>query len=229
MRYLIMHTASLYYWFDNYEATLDERIHAILDAGADGVELSNGTGILSWQPAPETLERLKQVVVAIHAEVGARFGVKPEELKDVATRLPNLSHIVFHPDELTPEEAQQLSDLPFYATLENMGGKVNQWQTADQLNPPVGVGVTFDTAHAQESGVMVDSFKITPYEVHLSLTNQDYYNLWGYRTGHAMTQFDPDRFPEVPSASPIVTLEGLVPPDKDLLRDEIKFVRSKLT
>lgn len=226
MNHLLVHTASLYYWFDDYAATLDDRISAILDAGADGVEISNGATIISWEPSKEILDRLRDKVIALHAEVGAGFGVSPADLIDVIKRLPNVSHVVFHPDELTSDELKTLPYLPFKSTLENMDSRNRDWQQVARLNIP-GIGLTFDTSHAMETGAQLGS--VVPQEIHLSLSNEgDYYTTWGYTTHQAMTTLDPDKFPYVPSASPIVTIEGLIPPDVQLLKNEIEFVRSKL-
>lgn len=230
---LIIHLASLYYWFDDYEAHLDDRIHAALDAGLDGVEISNGPSILAWQPAPETIERLKDKLVTIHAETGPAFGVSLYDLTEAILRLPlEVANVTFHPDELTPNELRQLNKLPFPASIENMDARRTDWRTAGEVRPAIypGVGFTFDTAHAEENGLALLHYTpmFAPVETHLSIPNKDYYGEWGYNTGHALTQFRPDEFPQVPSACPIVTLEGLVPPDMGVLREEVRFVRGRL-
>lgn len=232
MRYLIIHTASLYYWFDDYEASLDERIHAALDAGLDGVEISNGPSILNWQPDKETIKRLQDKVVTIHAELGGDFGYGFDEWAKAVKRLPlKIAWAVFHPDELKPGEFSKLLKLPFPATIENMDAGCLKDITIQQLRRtiPRGVGFTFDTAHAEENGLDWQHFNsLTPLETHLSIPNDNYYTDWGYNTRHALTQMRPDDFPAVPSSCPVVTLEGLVPPDMDMLKDEVKFVRGRL-
>lgn len=232
---LIIHTASLYYWFDDYSQTLDDRIHAALDAGLDGVEISNGPDILTWQPPPETIKRLQDCLVTVHAEVGQAFGVTVAQLVEKLKTLPfDIKNVVFHPDELTPAEWGQLAMLPFPVSIENMDAQQSDWRTVQELkvSVPEGVGMTFDTAHAEENGLAYSDYQATflPVETHLSICNDNdnYYQQWGYQTRHALTQFRPDDFPQVPSACPIVTLEGLVPPDIDILKDEVEFARDKL-
>lgn len=234
MQALIIHTTSLYYWWPNYESHLDDRIHAALDAGLDGIEISNGPSILTWQPDKETIERLKGKVVTIHAEVGESFGVSLEALVKALTRLPfEIANVVFHPDELGAYELSQLGKLPFPVSLENMDSCNGDYKTVSEVKRVMapGVGFTYDTAHAEENGLNTTHFTraLQPIETHLSLfNNEDYYGLWGYSTRHSLTHFAPDRFPEVPRGCPIVTIEGLVPPDMDILKDEVKFVRGQL-
>lgn len=233
MTKVLIHTASLYYWFPDYEKHLDDRIHAALDAGLDGVEISNGPSMINWKPALETVERLKNKTVCIHAEIGESFGVSLNELIESLNKLPfQVSNLVIHPDELTPAELANLHQITFPVSLENMDSHCDNWRLPSELSAVVNVdiGLTFDTAHAEENGLsFADFLSFSPVETHLSIANtEDFYRDWGYSTHHALTVFRPDNFPQVPRACPIITLEGLVPPDKDMLKYEIDFVKSKL-
>lgn len=223
---IIVHTASLYFWQseDEYTKKLDERIHAILDAGADGVEISNGPGIMTWSPAPETIRRLRDKTVTIHAELF--WGITLDKLAEIIRRLPfNIKNVIFHPDELI--DFEKLSDFPFPASIENMDPTRDDWRTVEEVQKVIrpGIGFTLDTAHAEDNDLPISHYKplFIPVETHLSIKNEGYYP--DYNTPHALTQFRPDDFPQVPSACPIVTIEGVVPPDIDILKDEIEFVR----
>lgn len=236
---LIIHTCSFYQLYNgdaDYERHdhLEERIHLALDCGLDGVELSNGPSLLTWQPTKETLKRLEGKVVTIHAEVYHRLGIGLKEWLEGILRLPlTIANVVFHPDELDPHELAQLSTLPFPVSIENMDKR----RPADLCYPigvkrltSKGVGLTYDTAHSEEWGMNWDDYRpvfAAPVETHLSIPNFGYYDEQGWQTGHALTVFRPNRFPVVPSSSPIVTLEGVVP-SPEMLKEEVRFVRGQL-
>lgn len=228
MQSLIIHTASLYYWFSPYESTLDDRIHAALDASLDGVEISNGPALIEWRPCRDTIRRLRGKTVTIHAELSP--DVTLDTLRRAIARLPfAVANVVFHPNELTPTELIELSAMPFWTSLENMDPTKDGWHTADELKRAMwpSVGFTLDTAHAEDHGLPVSHFRplFTPAETHLSISNDNYYD---FDTAHAMTHLRPNDFPHVPSGCPIVTLEGVVPASIDVLDREVEFVRSRL-
>lgn len=227
---LIIHTASLYYWFEPYEKTLDERIHACLDAGLDGVEISNGPSILTWQPRRDTRRRLRNKTVTIHAELYPHLGITLEEWVKAIQRLPfEISNTVFHPDELSPEQLPELARLPFPTSIENMDPTRSDWRTVQETQKAIypGVGFTLDTAHAADNNLPISHFEplFVPAETHLSIPNDNYYD---FNTAHAMTHLAPDSFPHVPSACPTVTIEGVVPLSIEALENEVQFVRSRL-
>jgi hypothetical protein len=227
---LIIHTASLYYWFSPYEQTLDERIHAALEAGLDGVEISDGPSIVTWRPHPDTVRRLRGKTVTVHAELYPHLGVTLDEWAKAIQRLPfSIANTVFHPDELTPDQFPQLAQLPFPASIENMDRSRDDWRKVKEVERVIysGVGFTYDTAHAEENKLPAKHFKRlwVPAETHLSIPNQGYFD---FDTAHAMTHLRPNKFPEIPSTCPIVTLEGVVPPTMEALENEVRFVRSKL-
>lgn len=233
MQKLIMHVASLYFWHpDDYEERLDDRIHAALDAGLDGVEISNGVeGILTWRPHPDTLQRLRNCTVTLHAELNPAIGFTLSRWLKAVSSLPfDISNATFHPDELEPEDFVNLASLPFPASIENMDDTRPDWRTVDEVRKVMvpGVNFTLDTAHAESNDLLITHFTplFVPLETHLSIPNDNFYDVW--QTPHALTQYRPDDFPDVPSACPIVTLEGVVPSDMDVLKDEVQFVRGKL-
>ncbi len=224
MQSLIIHTASLYHLYPDYEQTLDDRIHACLDFGLDGVEISNGPSILTWQPHPDTVRRLRDKVVTVHAEI--LWGITLDEWVAAILALPfKIANTVFHPEELTPDELLQLGDLPFPVSIENMDKSRNDWRTAQEVQDALGanVGFCFDTAHAESVDLPAEHFAplFVPFETHLSVTDYD------NDRAHVLTYEQPDNFPHVPSACPIVTIEGVVP-SFDALGAEIEFLRSKL-
>ncbi|MHC4230620.1 MAG: hypothetical protein ACYSW0_24555 [Planctomycetota bacterium] len=228
---LIIHTASLYYWFSPYEQTLDERIHAALDAGFDGVEISNGPSILTWRPRRDTIRRLHDKAFAVHAELYPALGVTLQEWTKAVKRLPfEMANAVFHPDELHPLQLPELAQLPFPASIENMDAGRDDWRTAVELQRNIwpGVGFTFDTAHANENCLNLHHFATlpAPRETHLSLVPQDGY--FDIQTAHAMTHLYPDNFPIIPSSCPLVTVEGVIPASVDLLETELDYVREKI-
>lgn len=226
---LIIHTASLYYWFEPYEAHLDDRIHAALDAGLDGVEISNGPAIATWKPNRDTTRRLKDKTATLHAEFSDHL--KLPELAKIIKALPfAIQNVVIHPDELPQDELKTLIDFPYPVSIENMDSRNPQWKTDKSLRPLTRkLGFCYDTAHAMENGLGLKDFSVTPNETHLSIPNfGNFYDEWGWKTYHALTQFAPDKFPEITSSCPIITLEGLVPPDPDMLQDEIAFVKERL-
>lgn len=227
MRKLLIHTASLYYWFTPYEDHLDDRIHAALDAGFDGVEISNGSSILNWTPRPETIRRLKNKLVTLHAEFST-FLHLPELIRLIETFPFNLSNIVIHPDELTPREFERLKFIQAPISLENLDGRATGWNDPQVLNKHLrGLRLCYDTAHAMETGANFSDFASSPIETHLSLPNspQNHYANFGWETRHAMTQFEPDNWPAVPSACPLIVSEGLAPVDPYLLRGEREFIQ----
>jgi len=229
---VIVSTGSLYYWFDPYEQTLDERIHTALDAGADGVEISNGPSILTWRPRRDTVRRLRDKLVTVHAEI--LWSITLDEWTKAVSRLPwHIANTVFHPDELTPRELPALAGLPFPASIENMDPTRDDWRTVGEMQRVIypGVGFTLDTAHAEDNRLPVEHFSplFVPQETHLSISNDHYYDADGIQASHALSHFRPDDFPHVPSACPIVTLEGVVPAgDVDALEAEIDFVKENL-
>jgi hypothetical protein len=216
---LIIHTASLYYWFTPYEQTLDDRIHTALDAGFDGVEISNGPSILTWRPRRDTVRRLRDKTVTVHAEI--LWGITLNEWMKAVQRLPfEIANTVFHPDELRPNQLPELARLPFPASIENMDAGRKDWRTAPEVQRSIypGVGFTFDTAHASENGLTARHFAAqgTPNETHLSALPQgDYFNI--------------QTAPHVPSSCPIVTVEGVIPNSVDLLETEVGFVKERLS
>lgn len=225
MQSLIIHTASLYYLFEPYEQTLDDRIHACLDAGLDGVEISNGPSILTWRPCQDTVSRLRDKIVTIHAEI--LWGITLDEWVKAILALPfKIANTVFHPEELTPDELCRLGDLPFPTSIENMDKSRDDWRTVQEVQASTGRGVGFclDTAHAESNSLPVEHFAplFVPAETHLSITDYD------HNKAHVLTHQRPGDFPHVPSACPIVTIEGLVP-DLDALGTEVEFLRCKLT
>jgi len=220
---LIIHTASLYYLFEPYEQTLDDRIHVCLDAGLDGVEISNGPSILTWQPRADTVRRLRNKTVTVHAEI--LWGITLAEWTKAIERLPfEIANTVFHPDELTSTELMQLGDLPFPTSIENMDRSRNDWCTVQEVQNALGanVGFCFDTAHAESNNLPVEHFAplFPPSEVHLSITD---YHL---ERAHVLAYERPEDFPSIP-ACPIITIEGLVS-NLDALNAEVKFLRSQL-
>lgn len=230
---IIVSTCSLYGWYKprDYEKHLDERIHAILDAGADGVEISNGPSILTWRPRRNTVRRLRNKTVTIHAEI--LWGITLDEWAAAIQRLPfKIANTVFHPDELTPEQLPLLADLPFPASIENMDTTRDDWHTVKEMQHILypGVGFTLDVAHAEENDLPVSHFKplFIPAETHLSLASSPDPDYYDFDCAHALTHLDPGDFPHVPSGCPIVTIEGVVPPSVDTLATEVEFVRSKL-
>lgn len=229
-RTLIIHTASLYYCFDDYENHLDDRIHAALDAGFEGVEISNGPSILYWQPAPETTKRLRKLTVTLHAEF--HDNLRLPELKNIVDRLPfDIANVVVHPDELNISELKELHSLPFPVSLENLDSRAPRWATEENLNRYMrGLGFCFDTAHSIENNISFSDFRFQPTEIHLSLPNSpvNHYESYGWQTRHSMTHFEPSNFPSVPSTCPIITAEGLAPPDLEILQDEFKFIKSMI-
>jgi hypothetical protein len=230
---ILIHTASLYAWFQPYTDHLDDRIHAALDAGFDGVEISNGVPLLTWVPQPRTVERLRTGghLLTIHAELGEHFsGSSLGGLERLVARLPvPVANVVFHPDELTRRELSELPELPFAVTVENMDRLRNCWRTPAELRPLlVGkVGLTYDTAHAEEHCLSAADFAGLPiHEVHLSISDRD--GLYsGHAVSHALTLYRPEDFPTLPPA-PIVVVEGVVPPSPRILRQELDFVRHHL-
>lgn len=231
---VLIHTASLFDWFQPYTDHLDDRIHAALDAGFDGVEVSNGVPLLDWQPQARTVERMRDGghTLTIHAELGEHFpGANLPRLERLVARLPlPVANVVFHPDELTAREMDELQTLPFPVTIENMDQTRACWRTADELRPLLRgpVGLTFDTAHAEEHGLSAADFDGLPiHTVHLSISDrQGLYS--GRATGHALTYHRPERFPAVPSA-PLVVVEGVVPASAHILRRELDYVRQHLS
>lgn len=224
MQSLIIHTASLYYLFEPYEATLDERIHASLDAGLDGVEISNGPNILTWRPHADTVRRLRDKLVTVHAEI--LWGITLDEWVKAVQRLPfPIANTVFHPEELTPDELRGLADLPFPVSIENMDKSRSDWRTVQEVHAATGPGVGFcyDTAHADSVNLPTEHFSplFVPIETHLSVTDYD------HDRAHVLVHEQPGDFPHIPSACPIVTIEGLVP-DLGALDNEVKFLRSRL-
>ena len=228
-RYIIVHTASLCYWQGN----LDDRIHAILDAGADGVELSYGPSIIYWKPARETILRLRDKLVTLHAEIYNELGITLDAWTDAMKRLPwQITNATFHPNELYPEDLTRLLNLPFPISIENMDIDKVGWRTPQEIKQIMmpNISLTLDVNHAEENGIQVSDFYTLPIkEVHVSVVNKDYYINLGYKTKHAMTQLRPDSFPVVPTECSIIVIEGLVPPDMDILRSEIDFVRDRMT
>ena len=221
---LLIHTASLYYFFKDYEAHLEDRIRIALDAGLDGVEISNGPSILNWQPSVGIISRLQDKTVTLHAEIGPAFGCDLRTWVDAVSKLPfEISNAVFHPDELQPAEFSELPKLPFPASLENLDSRAPQWGKVNQLNH-YGVPITFDTAHAEENKYTPPK-DFEPIEVHLSIANDNYYN--SFATRHALVHFRPDRLPYVPRSS-LITLEGVFPPDVKYLDREISYVKKEL-
>jgi hypothetical protein len=237
-RALILHTCSLYPMYSSNEAyethdALEERIHLALDAGLDGVELSNGPSLLTWQPTKETLKRLEGKVVTIHAEIYHRLGIGLKEWLEGILALPlQIANATFHPDELDPHELTQLSAIPLPVAIENMDKR----RPTDLCFPigvkrlvGKGVGLTYDTAHSEEHGLNWQNYEplFAPIisETHLSIPNDGYYG--EVQTGHALTMFRPGAFPVVPSSSPIVCLEGLVT-GVDMLKEEVDFARKML-
>lgn len=224
MQSLIIHTASLYYLFEPYEQTLDDRIHACLDAGLDGVEISNGPSILTWSPHPDTVRRLRDKTVTVHAEI--LWGITLDKWVKAIQALPfTIANTVFHPEELTPDELLRLGDLPFPASIENMDKSRNNWRTVKEVHAALGpgVGFTLDTAHAESNNLPIREFErcMSPVETHLSVTDYD------HDKAHVLTCERPNDFPHVPSACPIVTIEGVVP-SLDALETEVEFLRSRL-
>lgn len=224
MQSLIIHTASLYYLFEPYKQTLDDRIHACLDAGLDGVEISNGPSILTWDPHPDTIRRLRDKTVTVHAEI--LWGITLDEWVKAILALPfEISNTVFHPEELTPGELTRLGSLPFPASIENMDRTRDDWRTVSEVQDALGAGVgfCFDTAHAESVNLPAEHFSplFVPIETHLSVTDYD------HDKAHILTCERPNDFPHVPSACPIVTIEGLVP-SLDALEAEVEFLRSRL-
>ena len=224
MQSLIIHTASLYHLFEPYEQTLDDRIHACLDAGLDGVEISNGPSILTWQPRKDTVRRLRDKVVTIHAEI--LWGITLDEWVKAILALPfPIANTVFHPEELTPRELMQLGNLPFPTSIENMDKSRDDWRTVQEVYNSLGPGVGFclDTAHADSNNLPIEHFTplFVPAETHLSVTNYD------HDKAHVLVHEQPDDFPYIPSACPIVTIEGVVP-SLDALDVEVELLRCRL-
>jgi hypothetical protein len=230
-RKILIHTASLYYWFTPYEKHLDDRIHTALDAGFDGVEISNGPSILDWTPAAETRTRLKNKTITLHAEIYDTLRL-PELVRIIESLPFQIHNVVIHPDELTLDELRVLPCLPFQVSLENLDSRSPQWSTNEELEKHLGgLGLCYDTAHAIETGISFSDFNIIPSETHLSLPNHpdNHYSKFGWDTRHSMTQFEPDKFPAVPSGCPMIVSEGLAPVDTDLLKSELDFIRSCLS
>lgn len=222
MSKLIIHTASLYSLYPNYEATLDHRIHTCLDAGLDGVEISNGPSILAWRPRQDTVEHLQDKTITVHAEI--LWGIKLADWVKAVMSWPfKVANAVFHPEELTPHELTRLGDLPFPISLENMDKTRSGWRTVQEMQAVIDpdVGFCLDTAHAESNGLTVDHFAplFMPVEIHLSITERN--------RAHVLTHERPDDFPHVPPTCPIVCIEGVVP-SLDALDREVKFLRSKL-
>ena len=230
---VLIHTASLYDWFQPYTEHLDDRIHAVLDAGFDGVEVSNGVPLLTWTPEARTVERMRAGghILTIHAELGEHFsGSSLTSLERLVARLPlPVANVVFHPDELTVKEISGLPKLPFTVSIENMDATRMYWKYPHELRSLLTgkVGLTYDTAHAEENQLTPQAFSGFPvYEIHLSIS--DRHGLYsGQATGHALTLHRPEDFPALPPA-PLVTVEGVVPHSPRILRRELEFVRSHL-
>ena len=221
---LLLHTASLFLW----DLPLDDRIHLALDAGLDGVEISDGPGIVNWQPHPETVRRLRRHVATVHAELFPEQGITLGVWAEAIARLPiQWRNAVFHPDELGADDFARLADLPFPASIENMDPTRDDWRTVDEVRRVLvpGVGLTLDTAHTEENGLSVESFRplFIPQEMHLSAAEVDYYDY-----NHALVHLRPDAPPQVVSGCPLVTLEGVVPAGGTFLADEVRFVREAI-
>jgi len=226
---LSCHVASLYFWYPSqkYESRLDDRIHACLDAGCDGVEISNGPlGVLDWQPAKETLSRLRRddVVLTFHAELDDSIGASIAEMEKKLTSLAlPIYNIVFHPVELL---SYNLSQLPWPTSIENMDSKASWGQTYRDVSLAMtnsgSVGFTYDTAHAMECNPVDFSLLFPPMEVHLSVS------LWNGVSGanHVVTNGQ-SSFPYIPTGSSLVVLEGIMS-DKEALVREIEYVREML-
>jgi sugar phosphate isomerase/epimerase len=229
---ILVQTMSLFLVFEPYEATLDDRIHAALDAGADGVELSNGPAITVWRPSRATARRLRGKTVTVHAELYPRRGVTLDEWADAVAAWPfDVANAVFHADELTPKQLRELAGLPFPVSLENMDPSRDDWRTVGEMRRalPPGAGFTLDVCHAEECGLPVSHFKplFPPAETHLSVFNDaDYYG-GEIITSHALTHLRPGDFPHIPHGCPIVVLEGVMP-TLSAMEEEIEFVKSKL-
>ena len=222
---ILVSTGSLFQWPD----TFDAKIHAILDAGADGVELI--PDLRTWQPAPETVARLRNRPVTIHGELYPDRGITLAVWAALVARLPfRFLNAVFHPDELAPGDLAALARLPFPASIENMDPRRDDWRTVDEvqrfLMPAPHVGWTLDTAHVEENGLEVESFRplFAPRETHLSAAHASYYDF-----NHALVHLRPaSEFPYVPSGCPLVTLEGVVPVGGTWLEDEVEYVRGRV-
>jgi len=228
---LACHTASLYFWYSDqeYVSHLDDRIHACLDAGCDGVEISNGVfGILDWQPAKETLSRLRrpEVVLTIHAELAAGVTVMDLTRKLAALALP-VCNIVFHPTELLL--LCDLSQLSWPVSIENMDSMASAWQTCWEVSQMMtsshSTGFTYDTAHIMENRINPMSFAslFPPTEVHLSISKWD----GSSGTKYVMTN-NQSWFPYIPSGTSLIVLEGVMP-DREALEQEVEYVREMLS
>lgn len=219
------HTASLYHMYkEDYESTLDDRIHVCLDAGCDGVEISNGPrGILLWTPARDTVQRLADKTVTVHAELNNPTGYTLEKLMEKLYSLPfNIINVTFHPDELTANDVVALGNAALPVSIENMDRTRNNWRTIDEVKSvmPRGSGFTFDTAHSMEHGLGNDHFTelFVPRETHLSVSTSDF----GHHATHKFTDF-----PYVPSGCPIVVIEGVVLSASEL-KDEVTYIKENL-
>ena len=209
---------------------MEEQIRACLQAGADGVEISNGPEILNWLPSPEIVSLLKDKTLTIHAELVG--GVTLDTLAYFIRGLPfTVENVTFHPDELSETDLKLLSSLPFKASIENMDVARSNWRTVEEVKAVIepGVGFTLDTAHVQSNDLSISQFAplFVPVETHLSNDNSFMYDTYGYKVHHVPTHFTPDDFPDVPRACLIVTLEGVMP-NFNALKNEIDFVKGRL-
>lgn len=223
MTKLLIHTASLF----QFGGTLDDKIHLALDAGLDGVEISDGPNITNWKPEKETINRLHGSAVTFHAELYPHLGITLSKWVETILKLPwEILNVTFHPNELQPDEFAMLPYLPFPCSIENMDATHMDWRTFYEVQKVIrpGVGLTFDTAHAEENRVAPDTFKslFAPREMHLSASGSD---VPDYDYGHALVHLRPDNPPQIISGCPLITLEGVVPPDGAFLEDEVRFVK----
>lgn len=226
MTKLLIHTASLF----QFGGTLDDKIHLALDAGLDGVELSDGPDIIDWKPLKETVHRLHDFAVTVHAELYPNLGVTLVKWTKAISQLPwRILNATFHPDELYSDEFALLPQLPFPCSIENMDATRYDWRTCEEVSRVMyrGVGLTLDTAHAEENGLTIYAFEplFLPHEMHLSASSS---NVAGYDYSHSLVHLRPDDVPRIVSGCPLTVLEGVVPLGGTFLEDEVKFVRRKL-
>ena len=223
MTKLLIHTASLF----QFDGTLDDKIHLALDAGLDGIEISDGPNIIDWQPTQDTVSRLHSSVVTVHAELYPHLGITLMVWVKAIVKLPwRILNATFHPDELQPHEFAILPRLPFPCSIENMDKARDDWRTCDEVRQAIypGVGLTLDTAHTEENGLTIYAFEplFLPREMHLSASSS---SVPDYDYNHALVHLRPDDVPQIVSGCPLVTLEGVVPLGGTFLEDEVKFVR----
>lgn len=162
-----MHLASLYFMFDNYESTLDDRIAKALELGCEHLEISNGPSIMKWQP--DSIP----VTFSVHAEVYRDFGVTPIAIiNHIKGWHQAPEYIVWHPNELDDSDFDILTDCSIPCLIENMDSKKEIGRTSDELNEwygKYGLKICLDIAHIESNGYNLYGFIDLPISaVHVS-------------------------------------------------------------